>query len=69
MELLKEAKEVADRYDQTPNYSIDIIKLFDNDRDGILVDILGKTAAESTEKLIGIIGDRKFTSMWRNLNK
>ena len=69
MKLLKEAKEVADRYDQTPNYSIDIIKLFDNSREGILVDILGKTAAESMEKLIGIIGDRKFTSMWRNLNK
>ena len=69
MELLKEAKAVADRYDQTPNYSIDIVKLFDNDREGSLVDILGKTAAESMEKLIGIIGDKKFTSMWRSLNK
>ena len=69
MDLLKEAKEVADRYDQAPNYSVDIIKLFDNDRDGNLVDILGKTAAESMEKLISIIGDRKFTSMWRKLNK
>ena len=68
MELLKEAKEVADRYDQAPNYSVDIIKLFDNDH-GSLVDILGKTAEETLAKVISIIGDKKFTSMWRNLNK
>ena len=68
MELLKEAKDLADRYDQAPNYSVDIIKLFDNEG-GSLVDILGKTAEEALEKMISIIGDKKFTSMWRNLNK
>ena len=68
MDLLKEAKEVSERYDQTPNYSVNIIKLFDNDH-GSLVDILGKTAEEAMEKMISIIGDKKFTSMWRSLNK
>ena len=68
MDLLKEAKEVSERFDQTPNYSVDIIKLFDNDH-GSLVDILGKTAEEAMEKMISIIGDKKFTSMWRSLNK
>ena len=68
MDLLKEAKKIADRYDQAPNYSVDIIKLFDNDV-GSLVDILGKTAEEAMDKMAGFIGDKKFTSMWRNLNK
>ena len=69
MSLLKEAKERADLFDQAPNFSTDIIKLFDNDREGSLIDVLGKTAHESIEKLIALSGDRKFASMWKDLIK
>ena len=68
-EILRETKERAESFDQAPNYSIDIIKLFENKREGSLVDVLGKTAGEALEKLLSIIGDKRFTSMWRNLNK
>ena len=69
MSLLKEAKERADLFDQTQNFSTDIIKLFDNCHEGTLIDTLGKTAHESIEKLIALSGDRKFASMWKDLGK
>ncbi|MBO4688055.1 MAG: helix-turn-helix domain-containing protein [Clostridiales bacterium] len=67
--ILREARERAEGFDQTPNYSTDIIKLFENKQEGILLDVLGKTADEALEKMLSIIGDKRFTSMWRNLNK
>ncbi|MBP5491617.1 MAG: helix-turn-helix transcriptional regulator [Clostridiales bacterium] len=69
LNLMKKAKEIGDRFDQAPNYGTDIIKLFDNKSEGTLVDVLGKTAHESIENLLEIIGDKKFSSAWRNLNK
>ena len=66
--LLQDAKKLADRYDQAPNFSINILKLFDYER-GSLVDILGKTAIEAVENLVGMIGDKKFASMWKELKK
>ncbi len=67
--LLQEAKTLGDRFDQAPNYSIDIIKLFDNYNQGNLVDILGKTAREAIETLIGMVGDKQFTSLWKKVNQ
>lgn len=67
--LLLDARKLADRFDQAPNYSIDILKIFDNKRDGALIDLLGKTGHEVIENLVGMIGDKKFASMWKELKK
>lgn len=66
--LLIEARELAAKFDAAQQDKMDI-KLFDYQTEGGSYSLLGETAAETIDSTLNMIGDKKFSSMWKNLDK
>ena len=60
--LIDEAKKTAELFDSAPTYHMDIVRLFPCNRETGSVSILGRTAKEGIEKVLDIIGDKRFTA-------
>ena len=64
---LAKAFALAGRFDAAPDYGPDSYRFVtETEWTFIAVDSLGKTAAESIEKLVQLIGDERLTSLWKD---
>lgn len=61
-ELIDKARELARVFDEAPVNHMDIVRLFEFNKDTNSVSILGRTAKEGIEKALEMIGDKKFTA-------
>lgn len=64
-EFITRAKEIAAAYDEGHIDHMDIMRLFECDKGTTSYSILGRTGQEVTEKVLDIIGDKKFTAFTR----
>ena len=63
---LDKALALAEKFDSDPNYGPDSYRFVtETEWTFTAVDSFGKTAAESLEKLVELIGDEKLTSLWK----
>ena len=68
-ELYLSAKEMAEKFDSSPDYQLNICKLFDFPANFNTYNTLGRTAAEAIETIIKMLDDKKFSAMCTELSK
>ena len=68
-ELYLSAKEMAEKFDSSPDYHLNICKLFDFPANYNTYNTLGRTAAEAIETIIKMLDDKKFSAMCTKLSK
>ena len=68
-ELYLCAKEKAVKFDSSPDYHINICKLFDYPGEFSVFNNLGKTAGEAIETIINMLEDKKFKAMCTESDK
>ena len=68
-ELYLSAQEMAVKFDASPDFHINICKLFDFPGEMSSFNTLGKTAGEAVETIINMLNDKKFKAMCVELNK
>ena len=67
---LKEAASLARKFDSLPNYQPDSFRFVtDTEWTFVSSDNLGKTAAESLENLIALIGDAELAALWKEMKE
>lgn len=68
-ELFLNAKEMAEKFDSSPNFHLNICKLFDFSTNINSYNTLGRTAAEAVDTIIKMLDDKKFSAMCTELSK
>ena len=68
-ELLIEARDLADVFDTSEEKTTDIIKLFESHNAVSTFSLLGETAKESIDYILGLINDKKFNALWNKINR
>ena len=68
-ELYLIAKEMTEKFDSSPDYHLNICKLFDFPTNINSYNTLGRTAAEAIDTIIKMLDDKKFSTMCMKLNK
>ena len=68
-ELFLGAKEMAEKFDSSPDYHLNICKLFDFPTNINSYNTLGRTAAEAIDTIIKMLDDKKFSAMCTELSK
>ena len=68
-ELFLNAKEMAEKFDSSPNFHLNICKLFDFSTNINSYNTLGRTANEVIETIIEMLDDKKFSAMCTKLSK
>lgn len=66
--LLLDARKLAEKYDSSYHDTMQI-KLFEHQGEAGSYSLLGETANETIDSTLNMIGDRKFSALWKNLNK
>ena len=68
LETLREAAKVAERFDSNPDYGLGTVKYLTEEMGDISShDIMGATAAESIDTLLGYLDDAELTSLWKTV--
>ena len=65
---MQKAVETARRFDAQPEYSIYNIRFAGKAGNMRINDVLGTTAAQSIESILGLLGDKETLSMWRSIS-
>ena len=66
---LEKARTTALRFDSAPDYSLGTMRFAEQMDQSLAFDILGSTAAESIENLIGLLGDADLADMWEEAER
>ncbi len=61
---LQKALEKARRFDSAPDYSLKAIRFADRKEQQMIYDVLGASAEESVERLIGLLDDPWLSAKW-----
>ena len=67
--VMQKAAETARRFDEDPEYSIYNIRFAGKAGNMRINDVLGTTAAESIENILGLLGDKETVSMWHRIRE
>ena len=65
---LKDGLDLAERFDQSPDYSINNIRFLSSQDVSYIHDVLGETAKESIETVVRILDDAEFTGLWKEIS-
>ena len=61
---IKKAREMADRFDYTPDYSLKAMRFADHLDQTAVFDIFGASASESIGSMIGLLNDQRLADLW-----
>ncbi len=65
---LREAGELAERFDSSPEYSLRTMRFLENAENTTAVDGLGATASESIGYLLSLLNEPELTSLWKEIS-
>ena len=68
-ETLRAAREMARRFDASPDYGIGELRFGRIPEDASVYDALGTTASESMDTLRGLLGDPELDALWKEAEK
>ena len=66
---LQRALEEARSFDSAPDYSLKAIRFADRKEQQMIYDVLGASAEESVERLIGLMEDPDFFALWQEVKR
>ena len=64
---LEEAAALVKRFDTAPDYSLHSLRFVGDMEEASMHDIMGKTAGETAQTLIGILDNKILTKMWEKI--
>ena len=67
VEALREAAELAARFDSTPEYTLRTVRFLEGTENSNAYDTLGVTAFGSIETLLDLLKDDAFTAQWKEM--
>lgn len=67
-DALRQAKQLAERFDAAPNYHADTLRFVDESERAGIYDNLGATAAESLQTSVESMENETLTALWKELN-
>ena len=64
---LKEAAEMAIRFDSTPDFTLKTLRFADYTDRGAVLDVFGASAVKSVAEMIGRLNEQDMSEKWKEL--